>query len=131
MTETSFKQHHPDVYACPFITCKVRGRNVIKMWAVRRIQKNIRLYLARKRDKEQAKKKAEDSKKRWAKKIQGTYAYKRYFYHSELEYIKGCGKTNKYSSGFNPVKYAKYRRNILEFLWSVVELDTFWGPNWT
>ena len=71
VTETSFKQHHPDVYACPFITCKVRGRNVIKMWAVRRIQKNIRRYLQRKREREAARQKVEEGKKRWAKKIQG------------------------------------------------------------
>ena len=43
MTETSFKQHHPDIFAAPFITIKVRGRNKIRIWAVVKIQRAVRL----------------------------------------------------------------------------------------
>lgn len=71
VTETSFKQFHPDIYPSPFITVRLRGRTKIKIWAVVRIQRSVRAYLRRIREKKVGKKKLKDSKKRWKRKIEG------------------------------------------------------------
>ena len=71
MTETAFKQCHPDIYPSPFISVKVRGRTKIKLWAVVRIQRCVRAYLQRVHEKKEGKKKLKDSKKRWKRKIEG------------------------------------------------------------
>lgn len=71
VTETSFKQFHPDIYPSPFISVRLRGRTKIKIWAVVRIQRCIRAYLRRAKEKRLGKKKLKDSKKRWKRKIEG------------------------------------------------------------
>lgn len=71
ITETSFKQFHPDIYPSPFITVRLRGRTKIKLWAVVRIQRSIRAFLRRVKDKRHGQKKLKESKKRWRKKIEG------------------------------------------------------------
>lgn len=71
VTETAFKQHHPEIFASPFITVKVRGRTRIKIWAVVKIQRAVRAFLQKVREQRVGKKKLKDSKKRWKKKIEG------------------------------------------------------------
>jgi len=71
VTETAFKQCHPDIYPSPFISVKIRGRTKIKLWAVVRIQRCIRAYLQRAQEKKAGRKKLKDSKKRWKRKIEG------------------------------------------------------------
>ena len=71
VTETAFKQCHPDIYPSPFISIKIRGRTKIKLWAVVRIQRCIRAYLRRVQEKREGRKKLRDSKKRWKRKIEG------------------------------------------------------------
>lgn len=71
VTETGFKQHHPEIFSCPFITVKVRGRNQIKIWAVVRIQRCLRKWMRKKKEREENKKKLNENKKRWRKKIEG------------------------------------------------------------
>ena len=46
VTETGCKQHHPEIFSCPFITIKVRGRNKIRLWAVLRIQRAFKAMVA-------------------------------------------------------------------------------------
>jgi len=41
VTETGFKQYHPETFPNPFISVKIRGHNKIKIWAVVRIQRYI------------------------------------------------------------------------------------------
>ena len=71
VTETSFKQFHPDIYPSPFINIRVRGRTKIKLWAVIKIQRAVRAYLRRIREKRTGRKKLKESKKRWKRKIEG------------------------------------------------------------
>jgi hypothetical protein len=71
VTETSFRQFHPEIYPSPFITVRVRGRTKIKLWAIIRIQRSMRAYLKRIREKKMGMRKLKASKKRWRKKIEG------------------------------------------------------------
>lgn len=71
VTETMFKQFHPEIYPSPFITVRVRGRTKMKLWAVIKIQRCLRAYLKRVREKRKGKKELKDSKKRWKRKIEG------------------------------------------------------------
>ena len=63
VTETSFKQYHPDIYPSPFISIRLRGRTKIKLWAVIKIQRSVRAYLRRIREKRLGKKKLRENKK--------------------------------------------------------------------
>jgi len=71
VTETSFKQYHPDIYPSPFISIRLRGRTKIKLWAVIKIQRSVRAYLRRIRETRLGRKKLKENKKRWKKKIEG------------------------------------------------------------
>ncbi len=71
VTETSFKQFHPDIFPSPFITVRLRGRTKIKIWAVVKIQRWVRSYFKRKHQARLGVKKLKDSKKRWRRKIEG------------------------------------------------------------
>ncbi len=71
VTETSYKQHHPEVFSTPFITVHVRGKTKLRLWAIVKIQRAFRSYARRKREKKAGKKKLKDSKKRWKRKIEG------------------------------------------------------------
>lgn len=73
VTETSFRQHHPEIFPTPFIGAKVRGKYQIRIWAVVRIQRVVRKWLRRKRERQAAMMKQIDSKRRWRKKIGADY----------------------------------------------------------
>ncbi len=71
VTETGFKQHHPEIFSNPFISVKVRGRTQVRLWAVVRIQRYVRKWLGVVREREAAKWRQKEKKKRWRKKIAG------------------------------------------------------------
>jgi hypothetical protein len=71
ITEWSYKQAHPEVFSCPFLTVCVRGKSKTHIWAIVRIQRMVRRYLKRNKDRNKNRKKMDDSKMRWKKKING------------------------------------------------------------
>ena len=76
VTETGFKQHHPETFPNPFITVKVRGRHQVRIWAVVRIQRAVRRWLLRMREREYARRGNKERKNRWMKKVGGTDEYR-------------------------------------------------------
>ena len=69
--ETSYKEHHPEVFQAPFVTIKMRSRQRVKIWAVLKIQRFWRQKLVDRRLKEQQQKMININQKRWKKKIGG------------------------------------------------------------
>lgn len=69
--EAGFKLFHPEIFASPFISIKVRGRTMLRLWAIVKIQRAMKRYLRLKREREKGKKKQAESKRRWKKKIEG------------------------------------------------------------
>jgi len=71
ITETQYKQFHPEIFSSPWVVIKMKGRIQIHMWAVVRIQRCFRRFVKRKQEHVQAKKKMATTKERWKKKIEG------------------------------------------------------------
>ena len=71
ITETQYKQFHPDIFHSPWVSVFVKGRIQVHIWAVVIIQRAFRNYIKRKLARLQAKKKASNTKERWRKKAEG------------------------------------------------------------
>ncbi len=98
ITETSYKQAHPEVFTSPFITVIVRGRIKMKIWAIVRLQRMVKRFLKRRRAREANRRKMEDNKSRWKKKINGEDFSKR---GSSRERRKGRSHSRRRSSSRN------------------------------
>ena len=71
ITETQYKQFHPDIFHSPWVSVCVKGRIQVHIWAVVIIQRAFRNYVKRKLVRLQAKKKVTNTKERWRKKAEG------------------------------------------------------------
>ena len=71
ITETQYKQFHPDIFHSPWVSVYVKGRIQIHMWAVVIIQRAFRNYRKRREARLQAKKKVSNTQERWRKKAEG------------------------------------------------------------
>lgn len=71
ITETQYKQFHPDIFHSPWVSVSVKGRVQVHIWAVVIIQRAFRNYVKRKIVRQQAKKKVSNTKERWKKKAEG------------------------------------------------------------
>ena len=63
VTETAYKEHHPEIFPSPFVTIKLRARARVKIWAVLKIQRLWRRALVNKRKRDEMAKKVLDISK--------------------------------------------------------------------
>ena len=71
ITETQYKQFHPDIFHSPWVSVFVKGRIQVNIWAVVIIQRAFRNYRKRQEARIQAKKKVSNTQERWRKKAEG------------------------------------------------------------
>ena len=71
ITETQYKQFHPDIFHSPWVSVFVKGRIQVNIWAVVIIQRAFRNYRKRQEARLQAKKKVSNTQERWRKKAEG------------------------------------------------------------